>query len=589
MRQPWVLTLPLVGASLVPSMGQETGGEANGVVRRGLQPRQAVQAISRQTTDYDVERLLEQNDTNKDGKLGEEDRRIPPVLARSFGALDVNSDGYLDQAELRASNYRPYGGKLFIEAFDTDADGELTKDEAIHPLLARAFERFDEDESGTLSQVEMDTIRGGISFGRSRQPAQGDSTAGNVGRSGDESRSVVEAMEADTNRDGKLSDVEAGKLVGELFDTLDTNKDGFASEEELQANARLLEVGRTFGGLFRRVDSNSDGLLTREEAHHAPGAAAIAARFDELDPDKSGDVSRREFLENFVRGVQGSQQRSGFGPRNDPAFKPDVKSPHYTHEDSPTVAIDEGHQNLHTKDGSYLPFAQVLGADGCNVVGHAGTFTRQSLKTIEVLVIANALHASTDGRQSESAFSEEEIEVLKDWVVNGGSLMVLADHRPYGEAAQKLGEAFGIEMSGGIVLDDDEERGLIVFDRESHRLANHPITEGATTGERITSIVTFTGQALRVPDSFTPLMSLAGGAELYSNSGSISTGDGTDVSGWHQGAVGEFGQGRVAFFGEAGMFTAQVAGLGFRKGMNAFGAEQNQRFLLNTVHWLTSD
>jgi len=59
------------------------------------------------------------------------------------------------------------------------------------------------------------------------------------------------------------------------------------------------------------------------------------------------------------------------------------------------------------------------------------------------------------------------------------------------------------------------------------------------------------------------------------------------VGGWLQGATRRVGSGRVAFFGEAAMFSAQVAGREKRPmGMNAPMAEQNSQFALNTLHWL---
>ena len=55
-----------------------------------------------------------------------------------------------------------------------------------------------------------------------------------------------------------------------------------------------------------------------------------------------------------------------------------------------------------------------------------------------------------------------------------------------------------------------------------------------------------------------------------------------------QGALLEIGQGRVAVFGEAAMFTAQLAGpQAVPMGLNAPGAEQNKQFALNVIHWLT--
>jgi len=48
------------------------------------------------------------------------------------------------------------------------------------------------------------------------------------------------------------------------------------------------------------------------------------------------------------------------------------------------------------------------------------------------------------------------------------------------------------------------------------------------------------------------------------------------------------GEGRVAFFGEAAMFSAQLAGLpGQPMGMNNPAAAENVQFLLNVIHWLS--
>jgi hypothetical protein len=60
------------------------------------------------------------------------------------------------------------------------------------------------------------------------------------------------------------------------------------------------------------------------------------------------------------------------------------------------------------------------------------------------------------------------------------------------------------------------------------------------------------------------------------------------ADGWLQGAVLHAKAGRAAFFGEAAMFTAQVAGPGrIPVGMNAPMADENHRFVLNLMHWLS--
>jgi hypothetical protein len=64
------------------------------------------------------------------------------------------------------------------------------------------------------------------------------------------------------------------------------------------------------------------------------------------------------------------------------------------------------------------------------------------------------------------------------------------------------------------------------------------------------------------------------------------------VEGWFQGAAFRFGEGRAVFFGEAGMFLANLRWLGMRTdeheyGEQSPGAEQNPQFLLNVLHWLS--
>ena len=62
----------------------------------------------------------------------------------------------------------------------------------------------------------------------------------------------------------------------------------------------------------------------------------------------------------------------------------------------------------------------------------------------------------------------------------------------------------------------------------------------------------------------------------------------TAIGGWLQGATLRAGKGRVAVFGEAAMFSAQLAGPNKTPmGMNAPNAKQNPQFLLNVLHWLS--
>ena len=81
-----------------------------------------------------------------------------------------------------------------------------------------------------------------------------------------------------------------------------------------------------------------------------------------------------------------SQQQS------DRVFEPIVNDPVYELGNGPLILIDEGHNNFHTKNGRYQPFARVLEADGYRVDRQINDLTEESLSTASVLVISNALH-----------------------------------------------------------------------------------------------------------------------------------------------------------------------------------------------------
>ncbi len=59
-----------------------------------------------------------------------------------------------------------------------------------------------------------------------------------------------------------------------------------------------------------------------------------------------------------------------------------------------------------------------------------------------------------------------------------------------------------------------------------------------------------------------------------------------DVSNYSQGAIRAYGAGRIAVFGEAGAFSAQIEDDGNKIGMNADGAEDNAGFVLKVMRWL---
>ena len=131
----------------------------------------------------------------------------------------------------------------------------------------------------------------------------------------------------------------------------------------------------------------------------------------------------------------------------------------------------------------------------------------------------------------------------------------------------------------------------MVFGRTDGSLRDCQITRGRTGAERVDSVATFTGSAFEAPENAQPLLVLGPSVVsiMTSVAGQVSADTPrTPVGGWYQGAAMRFGKGCVAVFGEAAMFSAQLAGPDrIPMGMNAPTAAQNAQFLLNVMHWLS--
>ena len=277
----------------------------------------------------------------------------------------------------------------------------------------------------------------------------------------------------------------------------------------------------------------------------------------------------------------------------DSLFSPQPVHPAFEPGAGPRVAVDEAHQNFHTVSERFGAFARLLRSDGFVVNGHESDFSAESLHGVDLLVIANALNPVNQGNwtlPTPSAFSPGEVESVREWVEMGGALLLIADHMPFPGAADDLGGTFGFHFSNGFAMNPDGQ-GQLTFRRADKSLADHAVTDGMTGEESVDSVTTFTGQAFRSPPDATDLLVMPSGWVSLEPTTAWQFETGTpriDVSGWSQGSVMEYGRGRVAIFGEAAMFTAQVTGPErIPMGMNAPQASQNPLFVVNLARWLT--
>jgi len=278
----------------------------------------------------------------------------------------------------------------------------------------------------------------------------------------------------------------------------------------------------------------------------------------------------------------------------DPNADVSVTAPAFAKDKGPLVAIDAGHENFHTIDGRYGPFARLLSNDGFRVTGRTGPFTRESLKDTSILVIANALNPANRGAwtlPTPSAFTPAEIEVVKAFVENGGSLLLIADHMPFGGAAADLAQAFGVTYYNGFAFYVPDPQAPEVFTVEQGLVGDDIILRGRAPSAPVTRIMTFTGSAFRAPASARRLLSLGKDHVILTPQTAwvfLPDTPRMPAAGLLQGAALTVGKGRVAFFGEAAMFTAQIddADPNFKTGFTVPGAESNKQFALNVARWL---
>jgi len=275
----------------------------------------------------------------------------------------------------------------------------------------------------------------------------------------------------------------------------------------------------------------------------------------------------------------------------DPDFKASVEHPAYT-KNFPRVLFDEGHNNFHTATGRYKPFADLISNDGYHVVRGRKPFNKETLDTFKVLVIANALGAEDmdDEGADRTAFSDQECDAVRDWVHDGGALLLTADHAPFGAAAENLAKRFNVDMSKGVTHDPanyekgSDNQAWIVYSRENKLLLDHPITAGRNDAEKISRVIAFTGQSLKGPDGSAVLLKLADTAVDTMPSAPAKE---VSAAGRAQGIAIKFGKGRIVVLGEAGMLSAQLSGReNSPMGMNYPGLD-NKQLALNIMHWLS--
>ncbi|MFK8163175.1 MAG: DUF4440 domain-containing protein [Lewinella sp.] len=278
----------------------------------------------------------------------------------------------------------------------------------------------------------------------------------------------------------------------------------------------------------------------------------------------------------------------------DTLYTPFIVQAAYPAGKGPRVTFDEGHNNFGADIGGYAAMEKLLKRDGYRVSTSIHDFsTSKSLAETDILVIINALHEDNVrnwARPIYSAFTDKEIKNLERWVKQGGVLLMVGDHMPFGGAIKSLGAAFGCEWIDGFGRIQPVYWPPSHFEGPEMVNAQSPVVAGLQEGEQVQRIASFTGSAFKAPPE--AIVALAFRPEHTSiqpdtawrfkeHSPVIS------LDGYAQGATLDYGKGRVAFWGEAGMLAAQVFRQDWKAGFNAAYAPENAQMVRNLFHWLS--
>jgi len=269
-------------------------------------------------------------------------------------------------------------------------------------------------------------------------------------------------------------------------------------------------------------------------------------------------------------------------------FTPSVESARYANGKGPKVGIDGAHNNLHQLDGGFAPFGKLLKADGYQTAA-VDEITEEQLKALDIFVIANPLHESNIGNwknPTPSAFTDKEIKLIASWVEEGGSLLLIADHMPFGGAANELAQQFGFAYENGFVMAKAQQWPPESYHKSDKTLSPSVLTMG------VDSLAGFTGSALKPAEGAMVIGRFSDTHQLLLPEVAWQFEENTvkkPLQDYVMGAAMKYGKGKVALFTEAAMFTAQIVQEKYKVGFNSPRAPQNQQFVLNVLHWLDED
>lgn len=265
----------------------------------------------------------------------------------------------------------------------------------------------------------------------------------------------------------------------------------------------------------------------------------------------------------------------------DTTFTPTVEYPTYINA-KPILCFDEGHNNLAVQHEFYRSILGLLESDGYQIEKLKTSFNISNIRKCDILYSSAALSnidLQLAKKTMASAYAQNEIKVLYQWVKAGGSLLIATDHRPMSDGAAELLKKFKIK--GSIFTTENIATAIPNLLDPSNFYINiidknlNPILMGRSAKERVTTVFTFAGQAIKGAENVQIIVPLPQSAKKSDDSFNALV------------LAQKLENGRVVVTGDATLFTSKLnLKTNEKTGINRAGSD-NVKLALNIFHWLS--
>lgn len=241
-----------------------------------------------------------------------------------FAALDKNSDGFIDAAEIEASFTARQGrggwmrgrggegrqagqpGQRMLGRFDDNNDGKVTKDE-FQAHVKKRFAQMDLNNDGKIADDDLPPMM------RGRNVLAGEGAG--MGRGGMGGQGGMGWLRgADANKDGAITVDEAVAAATKEFDRFDRTKDGTVETADFDAMKKEMTDYRV-KRFIHNFGADKDGKVSKDQFF-----AKANERFASMDRNNDGTISRDEMpgrrgmMGHGGKGGDGHMGRGGMGP-----------------------------------------------------------------------------------------------------------------------------------------------------------------------------------------------------------------------------------------------------------------------------------